>query len=264
MPSRNRFSSLAAITLGESREIGDIGYMRLPEMDDELIPEVKKHMEAFRDTIGLIIDVRGNGGGRYGLLRTLFGYFRPADAGPFVCNIAAYRLAPHFPKDHIEYRPTYRREWDGWSAQDLAAIDAAMAKFKPSFHLAEGKFSPWHFMVLKQEKFQYHYDKPVIVLSDESCFSATDGFLAAFAELPKITLMGVSSRGGSGSSRTVLLTRSRIAFKLSTMASFRPNGDTFDGKGIAVDVEARPAPEDYITGKDSVLDQALKRLSPPR
>ena len=137
-----------------------------------------------------------------------------------------------------------------------------MKKFKPAFALPAGQFSDWHFMLLKHEEFQFHYDKPVIVLCDEACISASDGFLAAFAELPKVTLMGVSSRGGSGSSRSVVLPRSGIAFKLSTMASFRPNGDTFDGQGIAVDVNAQPPPEDYITRKDSVLDAALQMLKP--
>lgn len=264
LPSRDRFSSPAKIQLGESRRIGDLGYLRLPQMDDKLIPEAKRRMEEFRDTAGLIIDVRGNGGGTYGLMRALFGYFRPADAAPFVCNIAAYRLAPQFKENHIEYRPTHRRNWPGWSAQDLAAIDAAMKTFKPAFTLPAGQFSDWHFMLLKHEDFQFHYDKPVIVLCDESCISASDGFLAAFAELPKVTLMGVASRGGSGSSRTVTLPCSGIAFKLSTMASFRPNGDTFDGVGVAVDVHARPPPEDFITGKDSVLAEAVQRLTTTR
>ena len=232
-------------------------------MDDRLIPEARQRMEDFRDTAGLIIDVRGNGGGRYGLMRTLFSYFRPADAGPFVCNIAAYRLAPHFRTSHIEYRPTHRRDWSGWNAEDVAAIDTVMSTFRPSMTLPPGQFSDWHFMILKREDHHWHYDKPVIVLCDEKCISASDGFLAAFSHLPKVTLMGVSSRGGSGSSRTVKLPRSGLAFKLSTMASFRPNGDTFEGKGVAVDVPAQPEPEDFITGRDSVLDQALQELRQP-
>ncbi|MEN9358623.1 MAG: hypothetical protein RL095_158 [Verrucomicrobiota bacterium] len=57
--------------------------------------------------------------------------------------------------------------------------------------------------------------------------------------------MGVSSRGGSGGSYTTQLPRSGIAFKLSTIASFKPNGQTFDGYGVEVDIPARPKPRDY-------------------
>ncbi len=261
LPCRTRFSNFAKLSLGDNRLIGKIGYLRLPAMDDALIPETIRRMAAYRDTDGLIIDVRGNGGGTYGLMRTLFGYFRPAEASPFVCNIAAYRLAPQFKTDHIEYRPTHRRDWPGWSRDELDAIDAAMRSFSPSFALPEGQFSEWHFMVLTRQAHHFHYDKPVIVLCDEACISATDGFLAAFSELPRVTLMGVGSRGGSGSSRSARLPHSGISITLSTMASFRPNGDTFDGKGVAADVHAQPPPEDFITGKDTVLEEALKRLN---
>ncbi|MEN9361230.1 MAG: hypothetical protein RL095_2765 [Verrucomicrobiota bacterium] len=260
LPCRDRSSSMAEIKIGESRKIGTIGYLRLPEMDDALIPEAKRWMTEFRDSSGLIIDVRGNGGGTYGLMHALFGYFRPAEAPPFVCNIAAYRLAPSFSEDHIEYRPTYRRDWKGWTAAEGRVIDASLKTFKPCFKLPAQQFSAWHFMVLKHEGFQFHYDKPVIVLCDQSCISATDGFLAAFAELPKVTLMGRASRGGSGSSRSVDLP-SGITCKLSTMASFRPDGKTFEGFGVDVDVALDSPPTDFINGQDSVLEQALRRLA---
>ncbi len=272
LPCRNRFSSLAEIRLGVSRrigesgesgEIGEIGYLRLPAMDDDLVPGAKRLMDEFRDTEGLVIDLRGNGGGRYGLLRALFGYFQPPEDGPFVCNVAAFRLAPRFRSDHIEYRPTHRRDWPGWSEEDGAAIDAIMAGFEPGFPLPREQFSDWHFMVLKRENSHWHYDRPVIVLCDERCVSASDGFLAAFSLLPQVTLMGVGSRGASGSSRSVRLPRSGIDFKLSTMVSFRPDGRPFEGIGVAVDVPAQPCPEDFIADRDSVLEQALESLRPP-
>ncbi len=78
-----------------------------------------------------------------------------------------------------------------------------------------------------------------------------------FSNFAQIRIGG--SRGGSGSSRTVNLPRSGIAFKLSTMASFRPNGAPFEGKGVAVDVPAQPPPKDFITGEDTVLEQATGR-----
>jgi hypothetical protein len=45
MTCRDRSISLAKVQLGESRRIGDVGYLRLPEMNDKLIPEVKRRMK---------------------------------------------------------------------------------------------------------------------------------------------------------------------------------------------------------------------------
>ena len=56
-------------------------------------------------TDALIIDVRGNGGGRLEILRALAPYFLPPDAPPIVTNIAAYRLASHFRPDHLADPP---------------------------------------------------------------------------------------------------------------------------------------------------------------
>ena len=45
------------------------------------------------------------------------------------------------------------------------------------------------------------------------------------------------------------------------MASFRPDGRLYDGRGIEVDVEVLPDPGDFlIGGGDAQLKAALKRF----
>ena len=45
------------------------------------------------------------------------------------------------------------------------------------------------------------------------------------------------------------------------MASFRPDGRLYDGRGIEVDVEVLPAPEDFLrAGGDAQLEAALARF----
>ena len=45
------------------------------------------------------------------------------------------------------------------------------------------------------------------------------------------------------------------------MASFRPDGRLYDGRGIEVDVEVRQAPENFRTGGgDAQLEAALERF----
>ena len=107
----------------------------------------------------------------------------------------------------------------------------------------------------------YHYEKPVIVLTDAGCFSATDNFLGALKGEFHITLLGTTSGGGSGRMAEYTLPATRIPLTLCQMASFRANGDLFDGHGVAPDVVVETKPEDHLaSGADSILAAALARL----
>jgi hypothetical protein len=257
---------------------GNIGYLRIPEMDDRLVEVTAAQIKSFRGTKGLIIDIRNNGGGTYGLMRGIYGYFIPDDARPHVTNIAAYRLSAQFGNDHIEYRPTYRADWAGWNDRERAAIRQAAAAFKPEWLPPEGKFSDWHYMILSRERCgrgdhsqpiragspgndYFFYDKPVVVLSNAGSFSAADGFLNAFADLPHVTIVGESSGGGSGATRQFSLPKTRTLIALSSMASFRPSGRLFDGNGIEVDIAVKPRLEDYTTDADSVLARGIGAIN---
>jgi hypothetical protein len=144
---------VAQVHLRPTRRLnGNVGYLLLPAMDDRLIEFAVGRLKSFRDTKGLIIDVRNNGGGTYGMMRGLYGFFVPDDAPPHVTNIAAYRLSVHFARDHIEYRPTYRADWPGWNDEERAAIRRALAAFQPEWQPPEGQFSDWHFMVLSRTR----------------------------------------------------------------------------------------------------------------
>jgi C-terminal processing protease CtpA/Prc len=107
----------------------------------------------------------------------------------------------------------------------------------------------------------FHFQKPVMVLCNASSFSATDGFLSAFASLPQVTLLGQPSGGGSGTTRRFTLGKTGTEVALSSMASFRANGKTFDGNGVEVDVAMLPTLEDFISYKsDSVLQRAIELI----
>lgn len=54
----------------------NIGYLRIERMDGRLLPHIRASMEAFRNTQGLIIDLRGNGGGSRELLIAIAGYLK--------------------------------------------------------------------------------------------------------------------------------------------------------------------------------------------
>ncbi|MCH8215963.1 MAG: hypothetical protein IH892_04245 [Planctomycetes bacterium] len=268
---------IAKVRLQVTRRLdGNIGYIRIPAMENRLVEPIVGYIKEFRDTEGLIFDVRGNSGGTYAILRGIYGFFMPDHAQPYVTNIAAYRLSSRFPSNHIAYRPTYRAKWDGWNDVERDAIAKAAKEFKPEWNPPVGKFSQWHYMVLSRERSgrrggrlwrvvgrgsprdYFYYDKPVVVLCNAESFSATDGFLSAFADLPQVTLVGEPSGGGSGATRRFCLSNTQVLVALSSMASFRANGKTFDGNGIEVDVAIKSTLSDYISSDDSVLERGIQ------
>ena len=240
---------------------GDIGYLRIARMNDD-VDSLHEAMEEFVDTKGLIVDVHGNGGGTRELLLALGGYLIDPKEPAVVGNIAQYRQSPRFDEDHLEARYMYRADWNGWSERQREAIEAAAATFKPEWQPV-GEFSEWHYLVMDRtgHRAEYFYDLPVVVLSDSGCFSATDIFLGAVELLPRVTLLGTASSGGSARSQSFRLPKAGLEVRCASMASFRPDGRLYDGRGIEVDVEVAPAPEDFLrAGGDAQLEAALARF----
>ena len=240
---------------------GDIGYLRIVHMDGD-VDSLHEAMEEFADTKGLIVDVRGNGGGTRELLLALGGYLIGPKEPAIVGNIAQYRLSSRFDEDHLEARYMYRANWNGWNGGQREAIRGAAATFKPEWQ-PKGEFSAWHYLVLDRtgHPAEYFYDRPVVVLSDSGCFSATDIFLGALELLPRVTLLGAASSGGSARSQSFRLPKTGLEVRCASMASFRPDGRLYDGRGVEVDVAVLPAPGDFLhAGGDAQLKAALERF----
>ena len=240
---------------------GSIGYLRLQSMDDDAVAKVHRWMAKFRDTRALVVDVRGNGGGSRAALLALAGYF-VGPQGPWVANIAAYRLANAFSDDHLAARFVYRADYEDWTDAQKTAIEEASSAFVPEWEPPDG-FSQWHYLVLDRTGHagEYHYDRPVVVLSDAGCFSATDIFLAALELHPSVTLIGTPSGGGSARAQQFKLPNSGIRVRCASMASFRPSGRTYDGRGVEVDIETLPYPGFFLQeGRDAALEAAVALL----
>jgi hypothetical protein len=263
----NRRPSSGGGPRGTSRKLaGNIGYLRIASMSEsrQFIEAVHRSMNDFRDTAGLIIDVRGNGGGSRAALRELFPYFMTRTDSPRVANVAAYRRGPDEPADapegYLANRFLYPVGSRVWSEAERAVIRDHAATFNPEWNPPADQFSAWHYFLLSPVPDRPHYEKPVVVLLDAGCFSATDIFLGAFKGWRNVTLMGSTSGGGSGRARPLQLTHSGIRLQFSSMASFQASGLLYDGRGIEPDVEALPTATDLIGKTDTVLDAARERL----
>jgi C-terminal processing protease CtpA/Prc len=241
-----------------------VGYLRLAAMNQDAVEEVRSWMPRFRDTHGLIVDVRGNGGGSRDALRALFPFLMSETDAPRVVNAAKYRLHPDYQEDHLGgSRYMYRESWSGWSDEERAAIASFRETFTPEWEPPEDEFSEWHYLVMSRSMNPeaYVYDEPVIVLLDEGSFSATDIFVSAFKGWRGVTLVGTPSGGGSARQVVIRLPVSGLQMSLASMASFQWNGQLHDGNGTQPDVLVHPDPEYFLAGgRDNVLERALVML----
>lgn len=243
---------------------GNVGYLRLPTMAESTsVVEIKQWMPKLRDSVGLIVDVRDNNGGERTALRLLYSYLAtPADP-PHIFTAAAYRLHPAHKHNHLaENHFMYRADAPEWSPLERQAVAAFAKAFRPAWQLPAGQFSDWHFLALTrlQDPDVFHYDKPVIVLLNAQCFSATDIFLAGLKGTHNVQLLGTPSSGGSAYGQIIPLGETDLRLRIGSMASFQADGKLFDCNGVHPDVLVEPIPEYYVGGRDNVLEEAVRRI----
>ena len=238
-----------------------IAYLPLPTMRATAVRTILTWMPQFKETRGLVIDVRGNGGGARLALQKLYPMLMGPDEAPQVVSVAKYRLSPAFAADHLDARMMRRANDKRLSDAERAAITAFSESFQPAWAPPAKEFSDWHYFVISKGATPT-YDKPVVVLMDAKCFSATDIFLGALKGRPNVTLVGSTSAGGSAYARKFFLPHTCIEVRCASMASFQPNGKLYDTNGIVPDV-AVETPVDYFvqSGKDVVMERALKLLT---
>ncbi|MGH7151666.1 MAG: S41 family peptidase [Planctomycetota bacterium] len=252
---------------GDSRLLeGIVGYLRIARMDDDpaFVDSILAALDRFAGARGLVIDVRGNGGGCRVLIPRLFSRFLGSKDPPRIGNVAASRLRegedPARPGGYLADRFLFPASSPHWSPVERRAVEAFARSFRPAWTPPSGEFSRWHYFVIAPPASAAPFGAPVVVLMDDGCFSATDIFLGTFKGWRKVTFLRTPSGGGSGRARPATLARSGIRVQLSSMASFRPDGTLYDGEGVEPDVLVEREPEDLVGKGDAQLASALARL----
>jgi len=242
----------------------NVGYLRLTTMSEgPSLAEIKLWMPKFRATSGLIVDVRDNNGGDRAALLMLYSYLAAPDDPPHVFTAAAYRLHKLHPENYLaENHHMFRANASEWAPAERREVATFARLFKPRWKLPPGEFSDWHYMALRRldDAAIYYYDKPVIILMNAKCFSATDIFLAGLKGVKKVQLLGMPSSGGSAYSQEITLGATTLRVRIGTMASFQADGRLFDGNGIQPDIRVEASPEYFIGGPDNVLDRAVRLI----
>lgn len=261
LPLSNSRVGRAKIALPNTQILeNNIGYLRIKAMNKE-VDKIHEAMWQFKDSQGLIIDIRNNGGGTYHILDAIYGYFLPANDPGKIINVAAVRKSDAFESDHLDYRKTFVETNEYWSDAQREIIKKFKQTFVPKWKFSRANFTQWHYRFAQPSSTkQYFYNKPIIVLTNAGSASASDGFANALGLLPQVTLIGEPTAGMSGANRSVMLKHSKLKLNLSSMASFQPNGELFEGNGVEVDITKLPTSSDYVKGSDSVLSFAQELL----
>ncbi|MEZ6233461.1 MAG: S41 family peptidase [Phycisphaerales bacterium] len=247
------------------------GYLRIEQMSldrgGSSGGSVASQLEPLMGTPGLVIDVRGNGGGSRDVVEFLLQRLLQPGEARVVC-VAARRIPtvidPAHPDGFLQDRDMYPAAWSGWSEAERRAIERVAAAWRPEWTPPGGwdeGFSDWHYYVVSGvvSGRAVRYEGPVVVLMDDGCFSATDILLGGLKGIEGVTLMGTASSGGSANADDHRLGTLGLdaEVRLATMASFLPDGRAYDGNGVEPDVVVPRVATDLIGRADSQLEAAV-------
>lgn len=105
------------------------------------------------------------------------------------------------------------------------------------------------------------WNKPVAVLTNRSCFSAANDFVAVMKEVPGVMIVGARTGGGGGMPFTAQMPNGwNLRFSASPMTDVRGKSIE-DGIDPTQGCEAHSPAEELAAGRDAILDLAIQKLT---
>jgi hypothetical protein len=102
-------------------------------------------------------------------------------------------------------------------------------------------------------------NKPIVVLTNRRCYSATNSFVQYMRELPEVTLIGDRTGGGAGTPKYTELPNGWI-LRVSATQTESPDGEEIES-GIPPDIVRDASESSLAAGRDDLLDFALSYLN---
>lgn len=246
----------------EVKQFDDFGYLRIKSMKTYKgdVPN-EWPIHKLENSKGIIIDVRNNGGGARHILSELAPHFINKKQGFIVGNVARFRTNDTSKNHDLSDRYLYQIRDEYYDEDIKLKLKSWSSNFSQSVSLNDSLYSAYYYLYIEGHQNPKFAHTPTVVLMNEGCYSATDIFLSAFKEIDGVTLIGTASGGGSGRSRIYQLNNSLIECKLSSIVSFQPNGELYDGIGVQPDIEVKQAGLfDVLKETDNQLEFALNYL----
>jgi cytosine/adenosine deaminase-related metal-dependent hydrolase len=249
--------------------IGDVVHIRIYTF---LVPDPGAFVEEFvrlataRPTVGLIVDVRGNGGGDIRAAERLLQVLTPGHIEPepaqFIVSPLIRRLCIGNQEDPINLH--------SWTESVIDAVESGTT-FSTGFPIASADDA--------NDRGQAYYG-PVVLITDARCYSATDIFAAGFQDNKVGRIVGVAERTGAGGAnvwthellRQLLPVRSSPLKSLPGGATFRVavrrttrvglhSGELLEDLGVAADAPHAITYDDLLHDNRDLIDAAVAEMA---
>lgn len=185
------------------------------------VERFEAQLESIRGARGLLLDLRGNGGGHTKHANAILGY------------LTNERLKGSKWKTRL-YRPAFR----AWGRPE-------------EWHTGE------HSDVLPAKD---PFLGPIVVLTDTRTISAAEDFLVVLKAAGRATLVGERTAGSTGQPLKVPGLPGGGGARICTKRDTFPDGTEFVGIGVIPDVEISPSARDIVEQRDVVFERGVEEL----
>jgi len=234
----------------------------MPEGDasaDSIIHQVRLLLEKSQpEAAALLIDLRGNGGGLITLAEGLTQLFTPSNVDAMPVRFLPTQL------NLDTFLKANQGKENGWS-QDAKDGMASRSKYTKPRTITSSDAA---------NRYGQVWFKPVVVLTDATCYSACDLFAAAMQDHAAATIIGTHSTTGAGGANVMSYDIFRQIFdqaggdnpfvklpgKQEMRVSWRQTirvgknkGELIEDAGVKSDVTVRYVTEDVVGGESRVL-----------
>ncbi len=156
------------------------------------------------------------------------------------------------------------RQANGGDERKAQAIASLFCKTATTYALSKYRNGPGHDAFTKSfprtiVASPQPYTRPVVCLIGPGAVSSGEGFVKMMKALPQVTTVGRRTRGASGNPKPVDLPELNLAVYFSRWVDMTPDGQTFEGTGLAPDVLVE-LPSASRSDRDPTLERGIEVL----